>query len=167
MSIEKAPAAAAPGKSKKLLLIGIAAVVLVGGGAGGWFFMQKGKPAEGAAAHAGQGKADAHAAAIYHKFDPPFVVNFGGAENSRFLQITVEVQTRDPALPEMLKANEPAIRNDLVLLFSGQQYETLMTTEGKENLRKQTGDAIRKVVAHEGAKPEAVENVFFTSFVIQ
>lgn len=167
MAKENAAAAAAPGKSKKLLIIGIAAVVLVGGGAGGWFFMQKGSQAEGAAAHAKEAKADAHAAAIYHKFDPPFVVNFGGVENSRFLQITVEVQTRDATLPEVLKANEPAIRNDLVLLFSGQQYEALMTTEGKENLRKQTGEVIRKVVAHEGAKPEAVENVFFTSFVIQ
>jgi flagellar FliL protein len=165
MATQKAAAASAGG-SKKLIIIGAAVVLLAGAGVGGWMYLQKGKPAA-AAGHAAGDKAPEHAVAQYYKFDPAFVVNFGGAENSRFLQIVVEALTRDATTLETIKTNEPAIRNDLLLLFSSQTYEALMSAEGKEALRSATTAAIRKVVAHEGAKPESIENVFFTSFVIQ
>jgi flagellar basal body-associated protein FliL len=54
-----------------------------------------------------------------------------------------------------------------LLLFSGQTYDVLMSAEGKEALRKSTAEAVRKVMVREGAKPEAIEDVYFTSFVIQ
>jgi flagellar protein FliL len=175
MSKEKAPekgkaaetAAPAGSSKKKLILIAVLALLVVGGGVGGWLFMSRGgKDSEGGQ-HAEPAKAAAHLPAQYFKFDPAFVVNFGGPENSRFLQVQVEAMTRDPAVVEIIKANEPAIRNDLLLLFSSQTYEVLMSAEGKEGLRKSTAEAVRKVIAREGAKPEAVEDVFFTSFVIQ
>jgi flagellar protein FliL len=164
MSKEKAAGEPA-GKSKKLIIIIAAAVLVLGGGVGGWLFMKKGK-AEGDA-EAKAEKAAAPAAAQYYKFDPAFVVNFGGPDNSRFLQITAEAMSRDPLVLDLLKGNEPAIRNSLLLLFSSQQYEVLMSAEGKEALRQSTTEAIRKVLAKEGAKPDAIEDVFFTSFVIQ
>jgi flagellar FliL protein len=177
MSKDKAPAkdpaaaAAAPagGGKKKLILIIVIALVVIGGGVGGWLFMAKGKTgADGKGAkHAEAAKAAEHAPAQYYKFDPAFVVNFGGPENSRFLQIQVEAMTRDPLVLEHIKANEPAIRNDLLLLFSAQTYEALMSAEGKEALRKSTAESVRKVMVREGAKPDAIEDVFFTSFVIQ
>jgi flagellar FliL protein len=157
-----AEAAPAAGRGKKkLILIIVIALVVIGGGVGGWLFMSKGKKADGETGnhHEEEAKAAAHA--------PAFVVNFGGAENSRFLQIQVEAMTRDPLVLEVIKSNEPAIRNDLLLLFSSQTYDVLMSGEGKEALRKATAEAMRKVIAREGAKPEAIEDVFFTSFVIQ
>ncbi len=75
--------------------------------------------------------------------------------------------SRDQAVVDEIKNNEPAIRNDLVLLYSAQQPEALLAPEGKEKLRAATLDAVRKTIAAEGAKPEAVEAVYFTSFVIQ
>jgi len=166
MANDKNPAAQAPPKKKgKLLWIILAVVLLGGGGAGAWMFTRP-KPAEGeagAAAHA----AAPRAAAQYYKFDPAFVVNFGGEGNSRYLQVTVEAMSREAMTLEVIKSNEPAIRNDLVLLYSSQQYESLVSATGKEQLRQGTLEAIRKVVAAEGAKPEAVEAVYFTSFVIQ
>ena len=59
------------------------------------------------------------------------------------------------------------MRNDLVMLFSSQDNATLLSAEGKEKLRQSTLEAIRKVVASEGGDPKLVENVYFTSFVIQ
>ena len=165
---EAAPAEAPKKKSKLLLISIVAAVVVVGGGVGAWLFLKphkEEKPAEGEASHAEEAKPKA--APQYYKFDPAFVVNFGGEGNSRFLQVTVEAMSRDPLVVEAIKGNEPAIRNDLVLLFSSQQYDVLMTSEGKDKLREQTLEAIRKTVASEGGKPETVENVYFTSFVIQ
>jgi len=158
---------AAGGSKKKLMLIVIIAVVLVGGGVGAWLFLSSGRQPEGEKHAAEAAKPPEHAVAQYYKFDPAFVVNFGGPENSRFLQIQVQALTRDPKVLEEIKLNEPAIRNDLLLLFSSQTYDELMTAEGKEKLRKATTEAVRKVMVREGAKPEAVEDVFFTSFVIQ
>jgi len=158
------------GKQRRPLLIVMTLVVLAGGGGAAWWFL---KPHASASASAGTpgapaAEAAAHrAAAIYYKFDPAFVVNFGTEGNTRYLQITLEAMSRDPAVIEQIKSNEPAIRNDLVLLYSAQQYESLVAPEGKEKLRQATLDAVRKVVSAEGAKGEAVEGVYFTSFVIQ
>jgi flagellar protein FliL len=117
-----------PKKKGKLLWIIIALVVL-GGGAGAWFAL---KPAAQPEAAAASGKPAApHAAPIYYKFDPAFVVNFGGEGSARYLQVTVEAMSRDMTVMESLKSFEPAVRNDLVMLYSGQDNATLMTVEGK------------------------------------
>jgi flagellar FliL protein len=159
-----APDAGAKKKSKLPLLI-IAAVVLLGGGGGAFWFLRPHKDA--AAAEAEKAAPVAKLPAIYYKFEPAFVVNFGSEGNARYLQITLEAMSRDPKTAEAIKGSEPAIRNDLVLLYSAQQYDTLVSAEGKEKLRAGTLEAVRKAVADEGGKPETVENVYFTSFVIQ
>jgi flagellar FliL protein len=151
------------GKSGKLKWIIIAVAVLAAGG-GTFFFLGKGKSA------AEPNKEEAkkpHTAALYYKFEPAFVVNFGGEGNSRYLQVTVEVMSRSAEVVEVVKSNEPAIRNDLVMLFSSQQYDALMSPKGKDTLRQDALESIRKVVAKEGTEPEEVEGVYFTSFVIQ
>ena len=160
-------AAAAPPKVKsKLLLFIVAAVVVVGGGLGAWLAL-KPSPVAGSDGKPAEAHASPKAAPIYYKFDPAFVVNFGQDGSTRYLQLTVEVMSRDAAVVEEIKNNEPAIRNDLVLLYSAQQYEALISAAGKEQLRADTLAAIRKIVAAEGANAGAVENVYFTSFVIQ
>ena len=71
------------------------------------------------------------------------------------------------AVMESLKNFEPAVRNDLVMLYSGQDNATLMTVEGKEKLRDATLGIIRKVLDSEGGNGKGLEAVYFTSFVIQ
>ena len=162
-----AAGATAPAAKKNrlpLITITIAVAVLASGGGAAWWFL-KPKPVV-----AGSPAPEVHAsraAAIYFKFDPAFVVNFGTDGNTRYLQITLEAMSRDPVVVEQIKSNEPAIRNDLVLLYSAQQPEALLAPEGKEKLRAATLEAVRKTIATEGAKSEAVEAVYFTSFVIQ
>jgi len=162
-------------KKSKLPLIIIAAVVVLGGGAGAYFAF---KPKPAAAAADGQAaaadkpekseKAGAKKSApVYYKFDPAFVVNFGGEGSARYLQVTVEAMARDPKILEELKNDEPAVRNDLVLLFSGQDNATLMSNEGKEKLRASTLDVVRKILNSEGDSGKEIEAVYFTSFVIQ
>jgi flagellar FliL protein len=158
--------AAAPKKKPKLLLIAVAAVVIIGGGIGAWLAL-KPRPQPKEAPEAAATHAAPKAAPIYYKFDPAFVVNFGQEGSTRYLQLTLEAMSRDAAVIEEMKNNEPAIRNDLVLLYSAQQYDRLVSPEGKEQLRADTLAAIRKILADEGAKAEAVEGVYFTSFVIQ
>jgi flagellar FliL protein len=160
-----APAAAAApaGKSKKTLIIVIvlAVLLLAGGGVGAWFaFAPHGKKQQAA-------KHEPPAPALYAALDPPFVVNFESDQQVRFLQVTAQLMSRDPLTIELLKTNDPVVRNDLLLLFGGQKYSVVSTREGKEALRTQTLAAVRKIVAAAGGKPEKVEAVYFTSFVMQ
>lgn len=153
-----------PKKKGKLLWIVIALVVL-GGGGGAWFAFKPSAAPDGAVA--ANKPAAPHAAPIYYKFDPAFVVNFGGEGSARYLQVTVEAMSRDMAVVESLKNTEPAVRNDLVMLFSGQDNATLMSVDGKEKLRAATLATIRKVVDSEGGNGKLIEAAYFTSFVIQ
>jgi len=104
---------------------------------------------------------------LYVALDPPFVVNFEGEQLVRFLQITVQVMTRDPATVEVLKANDPVVRNDLLMLFANQKYEVVAARAGKEKLRSDALAAIRHVLESSGGKADHVEQVYFTSFVMQ
>jgi flagellar protein FliL len=104
---------------------------------------------------------------VYIALDPPFVVNFEAQQLVRFLQVTVQLMTRDPQTVELLHANDPVVRNDLLLLFGNQRYEVISTRAGKENLRKLALDTARHVVEQAGGKPDRVEAVYFTSFVMQ
>ena len=153
-----------PKKRGKLLWI-VVAVIVLGGGAGAWFaFKPSAQPDSAAVANK---PATPHTAPIYYKFDPAFVVNFGGEGSARYLQVTVEAMSRDTAVIENLKNIEPAVRNDLVMLYSAQDNATLISVDGKEKLRAATLATIRKVLDSEGGNGKLIEAVYFTSFVIQ
>lgn len=102
----------------------------------------------------------------YIPLDPPFVVNFHGDSDIRFLQVGLQIGTRDSAAVERIKEQDPAIRNSLVMLFSGQDPHVLNTREGKEKLRADALAEIQKVMKAETGTT-AAEGVFFTSFVMQ
>ena len=104
--------------------------------------------------------------AIYLPIDPAFVVNFSGQGNARFLQITVEVMARSPEVLEQIKTHMPVIRNNLNMLFSDQQYDKINTLEGKERLRAEALEIIRRILEQETGDP-GLDAVYFTTFVMQ
>ena len=103
---------------------------------------------------------------IYVPLHPAFVVNFSGDSDVRFLQIELQIATRDPNVPPKMIEHDPAVRNSLVMLFASQKPSDLESREGKEQLRKQVLDEIRKVMKQVGAS-DKIENVYFTNFVMQ
>lgn len=149
------------GKGKLLIIIG-AVVALAGGGGGFWFWKSRQAPAAEEAA-----KQEPLAPLQFHPMDPPFVVNFPATAGARFLQLEVRIGSREPETIALLKATDPVIRNDLLMLYGAQEFAALSNREGKEKLRTDTLEVVRKVVKTEGGKPESVEAVFFTSFVMQ
>jgi len=104
---------------------------------------------------------------IYVQLEPPFVVNFMAGKPAKFLQVTMEVMTRDQTTAQIMKDNNPLVRNDLLMLFGGQEYEAVASSEGREALRGRALEAVRGVVKKEGGKPAEVEAVYFTSLVMQ
>jgi len=85
----------------------------------------------------------------------------------RFLQVSIQVMTRDHETSETIKLHEPKIRNNMLLLLGSQTQDSISTTEGKEALRKQSLETIAKVVEDEGGEGKKVEDLYFTSFVMQ
>ncbi|HXY97908.1 MAG TPA: flagellar basal body-associated FliL family protein [Steroidobacteraceae bacterium] len=164
-----AAAPQAKGRGKLLLIIVIlTAIVLLGAGVGAAWWLTSGKHPAAAAAKEPQAAPPPPAGPpLFLALDPPFVVNFDAEQAVRFLQIAVQLETRDPATVELLKTNDPVVRNDLLLLFANQKYTQLSTREGKEALRTQALESVRKVLGQAGGHPERLEAVYFTSFVMQ
>src|SRR5688572_7063258 len=155
-----------PPKKGKLGLILITLVLLLAGGGAAAYFMLAGD-AKGKKAEAAKNESEPKGPALYVALDPPFVVNFEAEQLVRFLQVTVQVMSRDQVTVDLIKANDPVVRNDLLLLLGNQHYETISSREGKEKLRGLALEAVRKVVVNAGGKGELVEAVYFTSFVMQ
>lgn len=105
-------------------------------------------------------------APIYYKVEPTFVVNFQAQEALRFLQVNVEVMARDQQVIAAVEQHMPVIRNNLILLFSSQDFTTISTRVGKERLRAQVLSETQKVLKEKTGKP-GIEAVYFTSFVMQ
>ena len=60
------------------------------------------------------------------------------------------------------------MRNDLLLLFGNQKYDGRLHARGQgDSCARDALDRVRNVVASAGGKPEHVEAVYFTSFVMQ
>lgn len=170
-TLEPAPDAAAsdasgqaPQKRSRLALwLVIAVVLLAAAAAGGWFVLGHAR----AKAKARPAAARPSGPPIYISLDPPFVTNFQADQAVRFLELSVEVMTHDPATEAVIKANNPVVRNNLLLLFSNQKYTDIATRQGKERLQAQALASVRQVVAANGGDPTKVDAVYFTSFVMQ
>lgn len=102
---------------------------------------------------------------VYYAIDPPLVVNFEDGSAVRFLQITMEIMAHDDKAIESVQRNIPLIRNNLLLLMSNRNYQSMMSREGKEKLRQEALAEVRAVQKKEGG-PD-VDDVLFTSFVVQ
>jgi len=105
-------------------------------------------------------------AALYLEFEQPFVVNFQDEGQLRYLQVTVSVMTKSPKTIEELKRHMPLIRNNLVMLFSGQTREGIISRDGKEKIRKEAEVEVQKVLKEQTGRP-GVKALYFTSFVMQ
>jgi flagellar FliL protein len=103
--------------------------------------------------------------AVYYAIDPPLVVNFEDGSVVRFLQITMEIMAHDQKILDSVQRNLPMIRNNLLLLMSNRNYQSLMSREGKEKLRGEALAEVRAVQQKQGGGD--VDDLLFTSFVVQ
>jgi flagellar protein FliL len=101
----------------------------------------------------------------YLAIDPPLVVNFEDGSAVRFLQISMEISAPDAKALESVTKNMPLIRNNLLLLMSNRNYQSLMSREGKEKLRAEALAEVKAVQKKAGG--EDVDDLLFTSFVVQ
>lgn len=172
-------------KSSKLKLIIILVVVLLlagGGGGAAWYFlvMQKADVpemeadmedldqdvSETAKKNKKKKKRNSNEPPLFTALDPAFVVSFKDQSQARFMQLSVELMSRDQDVIDVVDSYKPMIRNNLLLLFSSQKFEEIVTREGKEKLLEQTLEEVNNTLYKE-AGIDGVEAVYFTAFVAQ
>lgn len=155
---------AGPPKGRALKwVVMILAVVLLGGGAvGGALYFVLGGDEEVADPAA----ADAKRPLVYKALEPELLGNIEGPGRIRFVQVGVVMAMRDPKAIEAVDQHSPMIRNDLIMLLSGKNYEQLNSAEGKEQTRQEMLETIRAVLERSTGDP-GVESIYFTSFVMQ
>lgn len=158
---DDAAAAVTPPKKSKLKLIVIALIVLLAAGGGAsYFFLGKKAPAGAAEA-----KHEAPKAPVFVTLDS-FTVNLQQETGEQFLQVAMTVQVNDDKALEEIKLYMPQVRNRILLLLSSKKASEINTAEGKKKLAEEIAAQIRAPFSKQG-KPQEVNNVFFTSFVIQ
>ena len=107
---------------------------------------------------------------LYLALDPPLVVSLEDKGAIRFLQVTVELMSRDEDVIANLNTHMPVIRNNLLMLLGGQSIPSLTNRDEKERLRQESLAEVRKILKNNPGKaehPGTVEDVYFTSFVVQ
>ncbi len=160
----KDPEVKGKGKLKMIILIVVGLLLAVGLSVGAtWFFMNKSasKPAEAEAA-----AANVKPVAIYEPLTPPFVVNYKQNGRDRYMQVSITLQGHDKAALDELKVHMPVIRNNLVMMFSGETFETIASPVGLEMLRQKATAAVQAVGQKELGKT-VIDQLLFTNFVLQ
>lgn len=160
------PAPSKPGPRKLLVVVLLALVFVLGAGAAGaWLLLGRGIPAAGAHAVAAA-KPAPPAKPVFFKLDP-FTVNLQGSDTGgQLLYVGITVELGDDATKSFLDEHLPQVRNRMLMILSGQDANSLVTSEGKQRLAATLRDAI--VQPFEKGQPAlAVGSVLFTQFIVQ
>lgn len=161
---QQAEAEATGGSKKKLIFIILGALLLVGGSIGGTLLIVGGGETD--AEEVSEEAEPARGDPSYVDMKPAFTVNLAPEDPVGFLQISMQVLTFNDDVAKDLEKHKPLIRNNLLVLFGKQSSAELRAAEGKERLQKSALDTIQTVINQHGSGGE-VDNVFFTSFVMQ
>ena len=159
------PVAAKKKRLKLIMVVAVALLVSVGlSAAGTWFFLSKDRPQqeEGTIQPIAQAKQQA----LYESLEPAFVVNFQTEGRTRYMQVSLALMARDEQQLAMLRSHMPALRNQLVMLFSSQDFAQLNTPLGLDMLKQKVTATVQELAVREVGVP-VVEQVLFTNFVMQ
>lgn len=157
--IDEATEVAPPKKSKAKLFIilGVLVVLLGGGGAAAWFLMQGGDETADEAEKAPVGPPQFLALET-------FTVNLQDSE--QYLQIDITLQLPTIEQVDAVKQHMPRVRSRLLALLASKQADELFTAEDKKRLAEEIKAQVAQPFVA-SAKPQKVDDVLFTSFVIQ
>lgn len=151
-----------PNKTRLILLIaGIVLVTMLASAAITWLLLADSKTEEETAAGPVVGQK-----ALYFDLSPAFLVTYNHLGRQRYMQVYVTVLTRHPTALQIMEQHQPLIRHELNFLFGEQNFETLMTDEGKQFLRQKSTDLINGLLKRE-SPGVTIEQVLFTNFVMQ
>jgi len=92
----------------------------------------------------------------------PFVINLAGSGGKRFLRVKMDLELKDQATFEQVRAQLPRVKDTLLTILSSKKFEDINTVEGKGDLRTEIAAKMDSLFSK-----GAVANVYFTEFVIE
>ena len=143
----------------KMVLIGAVVGALLGGGGAAAFYITSMAPSV-----AQETEVD-NRTNIYVEV-PPVVANFEYEGSMRYLQVTVNLQTRSTATATLMKDNAPLIQGEILMLLQDLDFETARTTDGKRALIEMIDAGVRELFKN-GPEPLELEQVVLTGFVVK
>jgi flagellar FliL protein len=148
-------------KSPVGLLVGIALLAMVGGGGSAWFIVQRGRATEAPRT------AESNAAPKYLVHLEGFTVNLADPEETHFLRVTMDLGI--DRLPQGVEKDKVAtalpvgrIRDAILSVLTACKADSLLTLEGKTQLKKNLVESL-----NHSAPELGVKDVYFTEFLVQ
>ncbi len=151
----------APSSKKKLIIIIALAVLVLAVAGGATYFLMSDDGSEEVSEEAEV----VIAPAIYLDLDPPMLSTLSVDGKQRYMQVSLNVMSRDQAALDAVEYHMPFIRSKLNSVYGGADFKMAQTIEGKEALREETLKVINVVLESEGEA--LIEAVYFTNFVMQ
>lgn len=104
---------------------------------------------------------------VYVNIAPDFVTNYD--EGARLKYLKASVSLKIVALEEeSVRLHIPSIKNALIILFTSQAEENLTSTVGRESLRREALDEVRRIMSTlERGGDQQIEDLYFTNFIVQ
>lgn len=155
------------GGKKKLILIIIAAVLLIGLSVGLTLLLVGGGDDASEGAEGDAVEETALTKPIYLPLEK-ITVNLSQQGKAKFLQVEIQLMSRQQKVLDAVSVHMPVIRNDMLVLLASQPSEKLASLEGKEQLRQEIAAKIQSVLSQQ--EPDlkgSIEAVYFTRFIMQ
>jgi len=113
-----------------------------------------------------KGEEEAAHPPAYESLDS-FTITYKNSSEIRVIQLGVTVMVSDPVVAEAIKKHKPMIRNNLLLMLAAQDPLTLKSIEGKSALQVKIKAEIDAILKKQIKEKDAIEGVYFTSFIMQ
>ena len=143
--------------NKMVLIAAVVGALAIGGGGAAFYFTSM--------APAGPQAPAADTRAFTYVEVPPVVANFEFQGSMRYLQVTVNLQTRDPDSAKTMDENAPLIQGEMLMLMQDLDLEIVRAVDGKRAFIKQVDASIRALFDNP-EDPFELEKVVLTGFVV-
>ncbi len=103
----------------------------------------------------------------YFDIEPAFVANFGVSKSKlKFVKANVAVRATSDGAIDALVSHEPRVRHEIVMLLSRQNDESMVSSQGQEEIRAEALQLVQAVLEEETGSPQ-IDDLLFTTFVVQ
>ena len=99
----------------------------------------------------------------YLEMSPKFTVNLD--KPKKYLVVNVQLLVEGENYVDKVKKHFPALRHELIMIYSGRSASELQTMEQREALRQETKEVISKAL-DKYSNSDGFRDVFFTEFLV-
>ncbi len=117
-------------------------------------------------AESGGGEGVAAPKATYVALYPPLVGNYGSGPRLKYYKADISLRVPGPEAKALVEANEPLLRNQLIMLFAQQTDDSLGSVEAKEALRQEALKQLRQSLEQETGAAQ-VDDLLFNNLIVQ